>query len=439
MFPLLAALLLGQAASLAQDTKPCTEETGCVQANAAQMFALADKLFEQGDLAGSAEILEALTQDIHPELRAEARFRLAAVREKMGDLEGAAKALRELLAEQPSANPARLELARILGRMGQKEAARTELGRAEAWGLPPEVQQNVRRFSTSLQSSKRRGFMLEMSSGPDSNINRATSAQFVDTIIAPFQLDPNARQQSGVGLAIGGQAFMRNAIGSTDLQSRAGFHADFFDKARFNDVELAIDVGPELATSLGQIRPALLHERRWYGGDPYSAGFGASINWVATVDARTQLELNAARVRQNIRPNDGQDGWRTSASLDASRALGNSGGVRLTARFGALDARLRPESLRQFGGGLFAARQFKPATLFVEADYTHTNGLEPLFLFGKTRREDRLDLFAGAVLTAFQLGGFSPTVRLTYSDSDANIAIYDYRRTRLDFGVSRSF
>jgi hypothetical protein len=52
-----------------------------VQASAAQLFALADKLYAEGDLAGAAGILEALTRDKHAELRAEARFRLAAVRE----------------------------------------------------------------------------------------------------------------------------------------------------------------------------------------------------------------------------------------------------------------------------------------------------------------------------------------------------------------------
>src|SRR5438128_357502 len=116
MLTLLAALALGQtaapAASITDDQ--CKAEQGCVRANAAQLFALADKLYEAGDVAGAAAILEALTQDPHPELRAEARFRLAALREKMGDLPGAVQALRALLAEQPNANPARLELARIL-------------------------------------------------------------------------------------------------------------------------------------------------------------------------------------------------------------------------------------------------------------------------------------------------------------------------------------
>ena len=247
-------MALAQAPAPAADDQ-CKAEQGCVHANAAQLFALADKLYEQGDAAGAAGVLEALTHDIHPELRAEARFRLAALREKTGDLEGAAQALRDLLAEQPDANPARLELARILAKMGKSEEARKEVAIAERSGLPPEVEQSVRRFASAIPTSKRRGLSLEMSGGPDSNINRSTSAQYIDTIIAPFELDPDARRQSGIGFALGGQAFTRNGIGGVDLLIRAGAHADLFTKPRFNDIQVTADSGPEWNGKFGRIAP----------------------------------------------------------------------------------------------------------------------------------------------------------------------------------------
>src|SRR5256885_15263740 len=124
---------------------PCAGQKDCRQMTAAQMFVAADALAAGGDLAGAAQLLEALTQDPHPELRAEARFRLAAVREKLGDLKGAVQALRTLLAEQPGANPARLALARTLSRVGAAKAAEAQLPLAEARGLPPAVQPHVPR------------------------------------------------------------------------------------------------------------------------------------------------------------------------------------------------------------------------------------------------------------------------------------------------------
>ena len=436
---MLAPLVALAVATAAASAPACPPGEQCVQATAAQLFALAEKLYEDGDLAGAATMLEALTQDVHPELRAEARFRLAALREKMGDLDGSVRALRELLAEQPGANRARLELARLLALMGKEKDARAELARAEALGLPPEVQQNVRRFASSLPSNKRRGFSLELASGPDSNMNRSTSDQYVDTIIAPFELDPDARGQSGIGFTTSGQAFTRNGVFGMELLTRAGFYADLFSKSRFNDIQLTFDAGPEWQTRLGRIRPAIVHERRWYSGDPYSTGFGGSVDWLVNAGPRTQVEFDGSVVRQDIGPNDGQDGWRYSIGAEVSQALSGAAGARLSLRYAALDARVRPESLRQLSVGLFVARRFEAATLFGEVDYSRTRGIEPLFLFGKTRRDKRVDLSAGAVLSRVRLGGFSPLLRVLHTRSGANIALYDYRRTRLDVGFSRSF
>jgi outer membrane protein len=438
MLTIIAAAALAQAAAPGANEQ-CKAEQGCVRANAAQLFALADKLFEQGNAPGAAGVLEALTRDVHPELRAEARFRLAALREKTGDLEGAVRALRELLAEQPNANPARLELARMLAEMGKSAEARKEITFAERTGLPPEVEQSVRRFASAIPSTKRRGLSLEISGGPDSNINRSTSAQYVDTIIAPFELDPDARRQSGIGFALGGQTFTRNTVGGIDLLTRGGGHADLFTKRRFDDVQVTFDSGPQWNAKFGQLRPALLYERRWYGGHPYSTGFGASIDWLRQLGAGTQVELTGSRVRQNIRPNPGQDAWRTSVGADVAHQLAPDSTARVSFRFAALDARVRPESLRQIGAEILLAKRYPGVTAYVDFGYTQTRGLEPLFLFGKTRHDWRIDLTAGVILDKVELAGFSPLIRVTHSDSQANIALYDYHRTRLDVGVSRSF
>lgn len=434
---LLAALALF--AAPAPSESACGKQTTCVQAKAAQLFALADQLFASGDKKAAADILEGLTQDKHPELRSEARFRLAAVLESMGDLKGAAQALRDLLAEQPDANRARLELARMLGRLGKDKEARAELARAEKLGLPPEVEQNVRRFSATLSAPHRRGLTVELTTGPDTNINRSTSSQFIDTIIAPFELDPDARQQAGMGYSGSAQGYVRMPIGGLELLSAAALRADLYDKSRFDDIQLSLDSGPELSLGSVKVRPALRYERRWYGSAPYSRGAGADVDATVPLSVKTQLALSASSVRQRILPNRQQDAWRTALGADLLQAFGTSTLARVSLRYGRLDARVRPESLRQIGGGLLIAHQSQPLTVFGELDYTRTRGIAPQFLFGKTRRDRRWDWTAGAILGDVKLAGFSPIVRITQTESSANIALYDYHRTRLDFGVTGGF
>ena len=435
-----AASLAAAAAPSTAASDPCAGQQHCQQLTAAQMFAAADDLAAQGDLAGAAQLLEALTQDPHPELRAEARFRLAAVREKLGDLKGAAQALRDLLAEQPEANPARLELARILSRLGDAKAAKAEIAAAEAWGLPSDVEQNVRRFSSTLRNSiKRRGLTLELTAGPDSNVNRSTSSLFIDTIIAPFELDADARRQSALGFTGSLRGYSRDRIGGVSLLTDAGLRADLSTKPRFNDIQFVFDSGPEIGVGKARLRPAVLYERRWFGGDPFSNGIGGQVELLAPLGERAQVDLNASHVHQTVARNPGQDGWRTALSADLTSALRRATTARLSLRYASLNARVNPESLRQFGGGLLVAHQTRPLTLFGEVDYTLTHGIEPLFLFGKTRRDHRWDLTGGAIFNRVKVAGFTPLVRVTHSDSRANIVLYDYRRTRLDVGVTRSF
>ena len=403
------------------------------------MFAAAEDLAAQGDLAGAAQLLEALTQDPHAELRAEARFRLAAVREKLGDLPGAAQALRDLLAEQPGANPARLELARILSRLGDAKGAKSQLAAAEAFGIPRDVEQNVRRFASTLRTTKRRGLTVELTAGPDSNVNRSTSSLFIDTIIAPFELDADARRQSAIGLTGSLRGYSRDRIGGITLLSDAGLRADLSTKPRFNDIQLALDSGPEIAAGRARLRPSVQYERRWFGGDSFSTGIGGQFELLAPLGTKAQLSLSGSHLHQAIAKNAGQDGWRTTLNADVTRTLGGATSARLSLRYGALAARVNAESLRQYGGGLLLAHRSRALTLFGEIDYTRTHGIEPQFLFGKTRRDHRWDVVDGAIFNRANVAGFTPLVRVTHSDSRANIVLFDYRRTRLDVGITRSF
>ena len=417
----------------------CAGEANCAELDPSQMFALADELYSAGDKAGAAGILEALTQDKHPELRAEARFRLAAVREDLGDLPGAAAALRALLAEQPEANRARLELARLLERMGDAAAARSELEQARAIGLPPEVEATVRRYASRLAPARKRGLTLELTAGPDSNINRATTSPFIDTIIAPFELDADARQQSGFGATGIARFHSADDIGPLTLLTRANGRADLYDKARFNDVQLSADSGPQVRVGKLSMRPAAIVERRWYGGDLYATGWGGDFAVLAPVSSRSQVELRVSRVKQDIRPNRGQDGWRTSFDVALTQVLGPRTTAQIAFRHGRLDARFKPESVRLWGASALLAHQGKAVTLFGEAGVSRTRGREPLFLFGERRRDTRLDLSAGAIFTKANLGGFRPVARLSHTSSSADIVLWDYKRTRLDVGLTRSF
>lgn len=433
-----AAQTAAQSGSPAAD--PCAGDPSCRQISAAELFALADALAAEGDLAGAETMLVALAGDPDAELRAEARFRLAALREKRGDLAGAVEALRALIAEKPDAQRARLELGRILAAQGDDAGARRTLREAQAAGLPADVAWTVRRFSTALRSLERRGGSIEMAVGVDSNVNRSTTDKFISTVIAPFELLPDARRQSGIGLSLSGEAYSRDEILGTMLLTRIGAYGELFPgKSRFDDVQASLTSGPELAAGAGRIRPAFVTERRWYGGHLYSQGYGGGVNWLTPAGGRGQLQLDASIVHQSIRDNRFLDGERYTLAMTYDHSFSPHTSARITLRGAALDAAARPESLRQGGADALVAYDLSPMTLFAQIGYTRTEGRAPIFLFGRTRADDRFDAVAGAVVHRLAIGGFVPLARFTYKHSRSNLALYDYRRARFDLGLIRQF
>jgi hypothetical protein len=433
---LIPAMVAVQAAPA---TGPCAGDPSCRQASAEQLFAAADELAGKGEVAEAEALLTALTQDPNPEYRAEARFRLAVLREALGDRPGAIASLRALLHEKPNAARARLELGRLLAAEGQTGEAARELQKAQAAGLPADVARTAGRFSNLLSATRRRGASIELTAGPDSNVNRATGSAFVDTVIAPFELDADARRQSGFGTSAGMQGYSRDAIGGLTLLTRGGVRGDLFaGKSRFNDIQFYAGSGPEFKVGSGRVRPAVTVERRWFGGDRYSRGFGTALSWIMQPTARSQLELDASVVRQAIEDNDVLDGSRYAASATWDQVVGPDTQARFNLRGAVLEAKAKPESLRQAGIEAILAHDLGFANLFGNAGMTKTRGRAPLALFGKTRDDERLDL-GGGLVARRNWSGFAPLLRVTYTRSWSNIELYDYSRARLDIGVTREF
>lgn len=439
-----AALLIAApaAAQSAQSVEPpCERGAGCVTGlSAADVFALAERYAAAGQADAAETLLKGLTRDPNADYRAEARFRLSILREARGDRAGAIEALKALLDEKPNAPRPRLELARLLALQGDEAGARRELRRAGAAGLPEDVARIVDRFALALRSQRKIGGAFEIGVAPDSNINRATTVQSVDTVVAPLLLSPDARAQSGIGLSLSGQAFARADLGrKVGLLARLSARGDLYGKSRFNDVVATFAAGPEFEAAGARWRPAGVATRRWFGGRRFSDSLGGSLNVLKPLDRTSQLEAELTVLDTRFPSIPAQNGVLADLNLSYDKAFSPRFSTRIGARVTRQDARADFLANTSFGLDALASRSFGKQLVFAQAGLTRLRADDRDPLFGSTRADRRVDLTAGVILRRFTFRGLAPLVRVTRTMSQSTIPIFDFDRTRVEFALSREF
>jgi outer membrane protein len=406
----------------------------------AEMFAFADGARDRGDFAIAETAYRALAQHGDLQLRSEARFRLAMM---LADGEhryrDAAVEFRKILDENPHAARVRLELARMDALLGENASAQRELRAAAADGLPPEVAQTVRFYANALDARRRIGGSFELALAPDSNVNRATRATTLGSLIGNWDLGADARAHSGVGLALRGQGFARVGLSSrVNLLGQLSGQASLYRHSDFNDIIVAPQLGPEIYA--GKDKIGLLAGPAWrqYGGKPYTRSIALSGNWQHPLGPRSQLRLDGGFADIDNRRNDLEDGQSYSLALGLDRAFSArlGGGVQLSgARQTARDAGYATAS-----GGIngFLYRDTGRTTFVLGLGYSHLEADKGLLKFAR-RIDDRFTANLSGTFRMLRLGAWAPVARLLYERNRSTFTLYDYSRIAAEFGVSTAF
>jgi len=411
-----------------------------VQVTASQLFELAQAAVKRGDDATALRAYEALISDASQEVRLEARFRLALLEAKRGNLTQAAIHLRRIIDQRPDARRARLELAGILAKLGDNDGAWRQVRAVQAGGLPPAVARLVDRYSEALRAQRSSGGSIQVSFVPDSNINRATRSDTLGTIFGDFQIAQEGKAKSGVGLSLNAQAFRRLPIGTRNsLLIRASSAANLYRSSRFNDIAADVAAGPELSLGRDRLQVEIGATQRWYGQKLYQRSARVAGIWSHPIGSRTFLRMTGLAALIDNRLNDLEDGKNYAGSLQLERAFTPTTGI-------AANLSLNREALRSPGystwgwrAGLSGWREMGRMTLTASAEIGRLHADERLVLFPQ-RREDHYRRFAlGASFRQLQFQGFAPLLRFSVERNRSSIAFYDYRRTRTELGVVRAF
>ena len=386
---------------------------------------------------------------------------------------------RRILEGQPDLAGARLELARVLFERGRClgepddllehllgddcDAAAHHFRRALAGDLPPDIAAAVERFLAAIRARKRVSGSFDMALAPDSNVNAGTSARSFPSRLRnvftgealEFDLDEQARETSGVGAVVSTSGEYRHPLAwrlaadqATRLRLGVSLYRREYRNRRFDDMTLEFYAGPQLLFPRGHASLLARVDRRWFGGEPISYGFGPRLEGLLRIGDALWLGGGAERILRRHRHGKDSDGPRTG--LDANLtweatpalALGLRGGLERSRAMRA-DLRLRTRRL-----GAFVFADLPPVLgiagfgVGVTHDVLFTRHDEAgYFLISPAARRDRTAIWR---LTAssdrLELFGFVPSLSLVHERRRSNIAsIFDYRRNRAELSMRRLF
>lgn len=348
---------------------------------------------------------------------------------------------RQALEREPNATRIRLELARTLFLAKKDEDADYQFKLAIAQHPPEAVVQNIARFREAIRARRAWRFNVNFGIAADSNINSATDKERVDIFGLPFQLDPSARARSGTGIIASGDASVR-LLRNRKVPIYLGTYGRMvrYPDHSFDDIYVGGEAGPEFRLWGGRLRIAVSGFQRWYGGDPLVTSVGSRLNYDKVIGGRWSLEaFLTARHNTYARRSD-IDGWDIEASVSTNRALSAStlgftyGSIQRTFTHdpgqSSWSARLGGGVLKEVGWGLRPQIAFEVGRQVNDA---------PLAFFSQARRDWRLQATASIYKRDWNVVGFAPSLRVTYTRNFSTISLYDQKRLRVDFGIAKAF
>jgi tetratricopeptide (TPR) repeat protein len=406
-----------------------------------QMFVLAEQLTLAHRLREAISILVPLTNNRSADYRAEARARIARLYLALGEKRQAAAWFQKLLDEKPGAAAVRIELANVLLELNDSNGARRQFRRAAASrGLPDDVARALGRAGAALLDSAPVQVSMRVGLAPNTNVNYATQAQTVDIYGLPFTLSQSARAQSGVGLISSGDIVVQHRLdASSRLIAEISTDGTFYRNSTFNDVALTGSLGPEIASQLSLFHPAIVIGERWYGAQRLYTLYGLSlaIRQALSNTAQASLTVSESHLDYAYRPD--LSGQVSSAGLAYERALSPRTSLRLGLTASRMQASDPAQSTYSAGIDGALSRDVGRFIAFSRLGFSRTIGDAPFSYLGVGRNDTLGEAELGLIYKRISLWGFSPQLRVKYTQNRSPVAFYAYRQTRFELSLAKTF
>ena len=368
-------------------------------------------------------------------------FLLAAIATAQKDYDTAISLYRRILVHEPDAERVRLELARVFFLKADYDNAERQFRFARAGDIPDSVKTNIDRFLSAIYRLREWRLNFSFALAPDSNENAGPTTDEVTIFGLPFALNPNARKQSGLGLAgdVNGEW---SPLVTDTIKARLGGDLTRFEYSggQFDDMTVSVYAGPQFLFPDWNFSVLATGFDRWYGNRPYLTGAGGRFE--TEIGIASDMLVAASVGAQNIHDHllSQQSGMLYSIQAQPTYVLTPSSLVMLQGGFSRQAAEIAPYAYSSFWMG---------AGYQQDLPFGFSAGIQPVFYsthydaalpaFGVTRHDSAWVLAFSLLSRRLDYNGFTPRFSYIFTDQHSDIPLFSYNRNQFQIGLTSLF
>lgn len=422
-------------------------------AAAAQGAALAEaeKLIRSGDYKAAYQLLEPLESTHAGEVNYDYLFGVSAV--ESGNVSRGVFALERVLAISPEHRDARAEMAKAHYMLGERDASKAEFNNVLQQNPDETTQKAIQKLLTEIQkiegTTTSFGAFLELGLGLDSNVNSATSISSVSVpalggLLIP--LDQRARKRSDSFIQFAGGLSFRHPFSQeiAVFASASSSNRVNNSESEFDTTSTDFNVGLEIRPNQDNQLTLTLQDNHFdLDGEDFRRAYGATAQWLHTLDLRNQVGFFAQYSGLQYDDNEIRNADRTIAGVNAGHAFQSSFvpvvfaslyGGREDARRGDFDFLSQDVAGVRLGGQMRLSARWQGYTT-MGYELRNYDDHDPAFLV--SRKDHQYDATLG--IKFIPARDWAIRSQVGYMKNDSNIRLNDFERATFSVVVRKDF
>jgi outer membrane protein len=365
------------------------------------------------------------------------------VQRARGDLTGAARTFRKILARDPDLTRVRAELASTLVALDEDDSAKHHL-ELLAGSAPDESQaEGVRAFIDKINEKRPLTIDGYFSLAPSSNINVASSSE---KIYLPYngqilEFEPE-KQKSGIGLVTGISAGYSRRLGNDFVGVlSSGMSGRVFKERKFSQFSASQGAELRYMTDRGFVSfGGVASESKGATNlDLDSLSYGPRVALSHSLTPQLRLSTSVVHEwRDNI--NDRFDGTAILADSSLSYALNSTSTVSLQGGFDFVKTQDKDLGATTKSVGISVYKELpKGITLGADAQAAFADYHATHALLTYKRKDMRLGGTLNLTKRDLNIFGFAPTLTYSYVNNSSNVDLYDHNIHAVDLRFTKKF